>query len=81
MRKVHVTGTDLAAGKTAELQWGTVPGGWVVEDYYHFKGKKCAETMSPLGKFSIDSSQHSHDAVDCDGSLARAVGDAPADCA
>jgi len=38
----------------AELQWGTVAGGWVVEDYYHFKGKKYKETTSSLGKFNID---------------------------
>src|ERR1700730_3881414 len=50
--EVRVAGTDLPAGKTAELQWGTVSGGWVVEDYYHFKGKKYTETTSSLGKFN-----------------------------
>src|SRR5205823_7558070 len=54
--EVRVTAADLPAGKTAELQWGTVTGGWVVEDYYHFKGKKYTETTSSLGKFDIDSS-------------------------
>ena len=53
--EVRVLATDLPAGKTAELQWGTVSGGWVVEDYYHFKGKKYTETTSSLGKFNIDS--------------------------
>src|SRR5438093_9976323 len=53
--EVRVAATDLPAGKTAELQWGTVAGGWVVEDYYHFKGKKYKETTSSLGKFNIDS--------------------------
>src|SRR6266566_4995895 len=53
--EVRVTAADLPAGKTAELQWGTVAGGWVVEDYYHFKGKKYTETTSSLGKFNIDS--------------------------
>src|SRR5438067_692350 len=53
--EVHVAATGLPAGKTAELQWGTVAGGWVVEDYYHFKGKKYTETTSSLGKFNIDS--------------------------
>src|SRR3989442_13810321 len=53
--EVGVAATDLPAGKTAELQWGTVTGGWVVEDYYHFKGKKYTETTSWLGKFNIDS--------------------------
>src|SRR5262245_29062199 len=53
--EVHVACADLPAGKTAELQWGTVAGGWVIEDSYHFKGKKYAETTSSLGKFDIDS--------------------------
>ena len=53
--EVRVAGMDLPAGKTAELKWGTVSGGWVVEDYYHFKGKKYAETTASLGKFNIDS--------------------------
>src|SRR5216117_4626187 len=52
--EVRVAAADLPAGKTAELQWGTVAGGWVVEDYYHFKGKKYTETTSSLGKFPID---------------------------
>jgi hypothetical protein len=53
--EVRVTATDLPAGKTAELQWGTVTGGWVIEDYYHFKGKKYTETTSSLGTFNVDS--------------------------
>ena len=53
--EVRVSATDLPAGKTAELQWGTVTGGWVVEDYYHFKGKKYVETTLSLGKFNVDS--------------------------
>jgi len=53
-REVHVTSTELPAGKTVDLQWGTVAGGWVVEDYYHFKGKKYTETTTSLGKFNVD---------------------------
>jgi hypothetical protein len=56
--EVRVTATDLPAGKTVELQWGTVAGGWVVEDYYHFKGKKYTETTTSLGKVDIDSNGH-----------------------
>jgi hypothetical protein len=55
---VRVSAVDLPAGKTAELLWGTVTGGWVVEDYYHFKGKKYTESTTSLGKFNIDSSGH-----------------------
>ena len=32
--------SGLPAGKTVDLAWGTVTGGWVIEDYYHFRGKK-----------------------------------------
>ena len=31
-------------------------GGWVIEDYYHFRGKKYAETTTSLGQFPVDSS-------------------------
>jgi hypothetical protein len=53
---VHVTGTGLPAGKTVDLTWGTVTGGWVIEDYYHFRGKKYSETTTSLGTFAIDKS-------------------------
>jgi hypothetical protein len=56
--EVRAAAADLPAGKTAELLWGTVTGGWVVEDYYHFKGKKYTESTTSLGKFNIDSTGH-----------------------
>ena len=31
-------------------------GGWVVEDYYRFLGKKYAESTVSLGKFTVDAS-------------------------
>jgi len=52
--RVRATGTGLPAGKTVGLTWGTVQGGWVVEDYYHFRGKKYSETTSKLGEFQTD---------------------------
>ena len=52
--QVAVSATGLPAGKEAELQWATVTGGWVVEDYYHFRGKKYTDTTMPLGRFPID---------------------------
>src|SRR5215467_4171978 len=56
--EVHVTGEGLPEGQPVELQWGTVNGGWVVEDYYHFKGKKYREVTSSLATFNTDSSGH-----------------------
>src|SRR4030095_1782842 len=52
--EIHASSAELPAGKSVELQWGTVKGGWVIEDYYHFKGKKFTETTSSLGKFNVD---------------------------
>lgn len=37
-----------------ELLWETVTGGWVIEDYYHFKGKKYDRARVTLGTFPID---------------------------
>ena len=53
---VHVAASGLPAGKTVDLTWGTVTGGWVVEDYYRFLGKKYEESSISLGKFTIDGS-------------------------
>ena len=38
--EVRVSASNLPASKTVELTWATVTGGWVIEDYYHFRGKK-----------------------------------------
>jgi hypothetical protein len=51
---VKVSATGLPAGKRVSLQWGTVTGGWVIEDYYHFRGKKYEETSLFLGEFPVD---------------------------
>jgi hypothetical protein len=52
--KVHVAASGLPAGKTADLKWSTVTGGWIIEDDYYFRGKKYSETTSSLGKFPVD---------------------------
>jgi len=53
---VRATAQGLSAGRTVELMWGTVTGGWVVEDYYHFRGKKYSESRTELGRFAVDPS-------------------------
>src|SRR5438067_1756707 len=50
----HASTADLPVGKTVDLEWGTVTGGWVVDDYYHFRGKKYSETTRSLGHFPVD---------------------------
>ena len=47
--------TGLPAGKTVDLTWATVTGGWVVEDYYRFRGKKYEDATTSLGRFIVDS--------------------------
>jgi len=51
---VQARASGLPAGKTVDLAWGTVTGGWVIEGYYHFRGKKYAESTTSLGRFPID---------------------------
>ena len=53
---VNATASGLPIGKTVDLEWGTVTGGWVVEDYYHFRGKKYSETTTSLGRVPVDAS-------------------------
>ena len=53
---VQVKGKGFPAGKTVDLTWGTVTGGWVVENYYRFLGKKYAESTTSLGTFAVDAS-------------------------
>ena len=61
----HATASGLPAGKTVDLTWGTVTGGWVIEDYYHFRGKKYAETTTSLGQFPVDAAAASTRASPC----------------
>jgi hypothetical protein len=51
---VQAIASGLPSGKTVDLTWGTVKGGWVIEDYYHFRGKKYSETTTSLGQFPVD---------------------------
>lgn len=52
--RVVATAQGLAAGHQVQLLWGTVDGGWVVEDGFHFRGKKFTETTRPLATATVD---------------------------
>ena len=54
--EVKVAADGLPPGKTVDLMWVTVTGGWVIEDYYYFRGKKYQEATTRLGQFPIDAS-------------------------
>ena len=51
---IDATAEGLPPNKTLDLVWGTVDGGWVIEDYFHFRGKKYAETTRPLSQVTTD---------------------------
>ena len=44
----------LPPRRKVDLIWQTVKGGWVVEDYYRFRGKKFTETTTSLGQAETD---------------------------
>jgi hypothetical protein len=52
---IEVAAEGLPPNKTVDLVWGTVDGGWVIEDYFHFRGKKYAETTRRLSQATTDS--------------------------
>jgi hypothetical protein len=52
--RVRVAVSGLPAGKTVDLKWNTVTGGWVIQDYYYFRGRKYAQATLSLGKFPVD---------------------------
>lgn len=54
--QVRAAVDGLPAGKTVDLEWGTVKGGWVIENYYYFRGRKYSETKLSLGKFAVSAS-------------------------
>lgn len=53
---VELTAEGLPPNKTLDLEWGSVDGGWVIEDYFHFRGKKYTETTRTLSQVSTDAS-------------------------
>jgi len=53
---VDVTAEGLPPNKEVKLAWGTVDGGWVIEDYFHFRGKKYTETTRTLSQATTDGS-------------------------
>ena len=48
--RVRVTASALPANQPVDVTWGTVAGGWVVEDGYHFKGKRYEPTTVTLAR-------------------------------
>ena len=53
--EVEVRAEGLAPGKRVSIVWETVSGGWIIEDYYHFKGKQYRERSFPLVEATVSS--------------------------
>lgn len=53
--EVWATAAGLHPGTPIALIWGTVKGGWVIEGYSRFRGKKYEESTTTLGQFTADS--------------------------
>ena len=52
--EMEATAEGLPPGRKVDLLWKTVNGGWVIEDYYHFRGKKVTETSKSIGQVETD---------------------------
>jgi hypothetical protein len=52
--QIEATAEGLPPGRKVDLIWKTVNGGWVIEDYFHFRGKKFTETTKSLGHVETD---------------------------
>ena len=51
---VHLSADGLPPDRSVEILWGTVDGGWVIEGYSRFRGKKFTETTRSLGQARVD---------------------------
>lgn len=54
--RVRAAAEGLPAGKVVDLEWSTVTGGWVIENYYFFRGRKYTAAKRSLGKFPVSAS-------------------------
>jgi hypothetical protein len=50
---VEAIADGLRPGQRVDLVWETVTGGWVVEKYYRFNGKKFTESTQSLGQAEV----------------------------
>jgi hypothetical protein len=51
--EIIATAEGLPPDQTVDLVWGTVNGGWVVEDYYRFRGKKFTNANQTLKQATV----------------------------
>lgn len=51
--RVDVVAEGLPADQAVDLEWETVKGEWLVENYFRFKGKKYSETTLAVGSAKV----------------------------
>ena len=51
--ELDASAEDLPPNRTVDLMWETVDGGWVVEDGYHFRGRRFTESTKRLGQAKV----------------------------
>jgi hypothetical protein len=52
--ELEATAEGLPPGRKVDVLWKTVSGGWVIEDYFHFRGKKFSETSQTIAQAETD---------------------------
>ena len=50
---IDAAAEGLPPHRTVDLIWGTVDGGWVVEDGYRFRGKRFTDSTKVLGRATV----------------------------
>jgi hypothetical protein len=53
--EIDAAAEGLPPSRTVDLLWGTVDGGWVVEDGYRFRGKRFTDSTKVLGRAEVGS--------------------------
>jgi hypothetical protein len=53
--EIDASAEGLPPGRTVDLIWETVAGGWVVEDGYRFRGKRFTDSTRILGRAQVAS--------------------------
>jgi hypothetical protein len=56
--EVEAMADGLPPHRKVSVIWGTVTGGWVVEDYYRFRGKKYTNSTTTLAHAEVDADGH-----------------------
>jgi len=51
--EIDAAAEGLPPHRTVDLIWGTVDGGWVVEDGYRFRGKRFTDSTKVLGRATV----------------------------